>query len=530
MYSNVTRELPPPISLSSSFRRSYVPYLSVSKGTAISASSSRDESDERVNQERPVVLSLLAYCINALYPRIHQISDLETCWTRRPFQDMKTVVHELLPQMPLSVLDGNTEPQFTKGPSLGALRATIHPQLWALINAMSIPSTLPPLLRRLALPLSDPMLPSIQMSPFLCTDTFCLLTSLSLESPEHRLKITDDTIVQIRTLKCLSILCLAGTPISSKGIARLLAPMRSKESSTICLDRIRILDLRRTFVDDTVITTNKNGVDLTILPFLCTLGRFNSLGCADYLTQMTIDLRGTKVSLEGAQSFRALWPAKSDLPLKLFHPTPAQIIMNNLSHAIQQERTSIDANALQCDYAFLFIDRLDYPELSATTEERREFAIRDQKVRVNTSSVAVVTPNDVILGNVHEGPASAGDGVMAPQFRVNHGAPSLFTSKPKNRASSIFPDLTVMRTGTSDAITAEERSFMFYRNPPVNGADTATHQCKLPHGFTLMSDLTGEKLTKRKRAANDAYPIKRFKGSAMRQIFGATGSLASRHL
>jgi hypothetical protein len=271
MLSSAARELLPPIKISASVQRNGLQERPSLAGTPAYLRKHQE------NQKRPVrVKSLAAYCIHSLYPSVHRISELEKCWTPRAYGDMRTVVLDLLPHVPKDLLLGISD----EAESLGALdaemveaaRNTIQPQLWALLNALILPSTFPEVLRHMNLALSDPLLPSLQMTTILSTKTISLLTCLSLESTESRLKITDEAMVQLRTLSCLTILGLAATPITSRAL-RLLMPRRLLADPTaICPRRLRILDLRRTFVDDELLHSKESGQDVTIFPLLCAIG------------------------------------------------------------------------------------------------------------------------------------------------------------------------------------------------------------------------------------------------------------------
>jgi hypothetical protein len=243
-----------------SFRPSIAPYLDIHKSSL-----------EPSNQNN--VLSLSAYCINALYPLLHQITDLESCWTRRSYDSPRIVetVVDLLPHIPAHYL----RPPFKRASEEYEghwYRYTIHPQLWGLLNALIIPSTLPPVLRALSVAISDPSLPSLHHANILSTPTLSLLTSLSLESTESRLLVTDDSILQLRTLACLMVLNLASTPITSKGILRLMLSITLSNNPNSCPWRLRVLDLRNTFVDDLILEPGKGKHGITSLPLLCAVG------------------------------------------------------------------------------------------------------------------------------------------------------------------------------------------------------------------------------------------------------------------
>jgi hypothetical protein len=271
MLSSGTRELPPPIKISASVQPNDL------QGRLSLAGTPAYLQGHQENQKRPsCVKSLVAYCVQSLYPHVHRISELEGCWTPRVYGSMRTVVVDLLPHIPkdllLDISDKAESSEAFDAETVEAARNTIQPQLWALLNALILPSTFPEVLRRMNLALSDPLIPSLQMTTILSTKTISLLTCLSLESTESRLKITDEAMVQLRTLSCLTILSLAATPVTSRAL-RLLMPRRLlTDSAAICPRRLRILDLRRTFVDDELLQSKEHGQDVTIFPLLCAIG------------------------------------------------------------------------------------------------------------------------------------------------------------------------------------------------------------------------------------------------------------------
>jgi hypothetical protein len=251
---------------------------------------SNDISQKADGRRHPRVISLSAYCIRALSSvEIHNLPDLESFWTRHSYNStsMKKAVIDLLPFIPRSLL-GIPERKKSQRPggtldstenmSVEPYIGTIHPQLWGLLNALIIPSTLPPILRYFSLSLVDEHVPFLQISPILSTPTLSLLTHVSFSATETRSQITDDSLLQLRTLACLTVLNLAATPINSRGILRLLGSMRAMLPSKASPWRLRVLDLRRTFVDDDILFGNNSGPGLNALPMLCAIGKFGILG------------------------------------------------------------------------------------------------------------------------------------------------------------------------------------------------------------------------------------------------------------
>jgi hypothetical protein len=180
--------------------------------------------------------------------------------------------------------------------------------------------------------------------------------------------------------------------------------------------------------------------------------------------------------------------------------------MDNLSLLLNR-----GAVGAKCEHAFLFIDRLDYPPLIKDDRERR------QKAQLSMSGVAVFTHTNIILGNVFEDQGTKEEGSAQARFTTNRGASSssMFKSRAGKRSS-------IDRSQTADAGSESDKEFLLYRSPQdveLNPLYSTPPPRDPPEGL----------VTKRKRTANDAYSVKRFKGSATMQIFGST-SLASRRL
>jgi hypothetical protein len=233
---------------------------------------------------------------------LNDIIGLERSWTRRSYESprIQEVIVELFPAIPRDLLESPRDQKTTasepdrktipnmvalapnsvtkaknqkrenKDVEFDALTPDIHPQLWALINALVIPSTLPPSLRSLTLALSDSLIPSIQFAPCLSSQTLTLLTCLSLNSPALRQQITDDTLIHLRPLICLTLLDLARTPITSKAFRRLALSMRSSQGAVVGPRKLRVLYLNGTFVNDDLL--DENGIDT--FPLLFAVGVF----------------------------------------------------------------------------------------------------------------------------------------------------------------------------------------------------------------------------------------------------------------
>ncbi|KAG8846220.1 hypothetical protein FRB91_001060, partial [Serendipita sp. 411] len=316
---------------------------------------------------------------------------------------MKEAIVDLFPHIPLQLLESDEQPH---GPITSESEKekipkevySAHPQVWGLIQAFIIPSTLPFVLRQLEIPLTDAIVPSLQHSSILSTDTLQLLTCVSLETPEERLRVTDDTLLQFRTLPCLTVLNLAGTPVTSRGIRRLIVSMRSMENTySNCPWKLRVLDLRRTFVDDTVLEETNS---LSVLPLLCVL-----------------DVRDTKVTNQACSTFRTDWGSFTPPPDNLFAPTKANLVMTNVLQEIRN--SALIAGHTAIEHALLSL-QLPSQTIAKPAEitplADHERAQKDQRLRLNTSGVVVVTPESVVLGNVVEIAGTAEEGPARSQF------------------------------------------------------------------------------------------------------------------
>ena len=285
-------KLPPPLSFSRSGFSRNSSYLDGPTNVTKAVQSKRNSQ----------VMSLCAYCIKVLsLEEVHNLPDLESCWTQRSYESatMKRAVAELLPFLPPPLLTGKKQHKSRREPfrykpdandsvSVGSYIGKVHPQLWGLLNALIIPSTLPPILRHFSLPITDEHVPSLQASPILSTPTLSLLTHVSFSSTESRIQITDSSLIQLRNLSCLTVLDLAATPVTSSGVLRLIASMRALLPSKASPWRLRVLDLRRTFVDDEILLGDYRGLSLMAFPLLFAIGNclFLSLNCTvDSLVQ-----------------------------------------------------------------------------------------------------------------------------------------------------------------------------------------------------------------------------------------------------
>lgn len=264
-------ELPPPLKI-------YVPTIKDNGARRLAARPTFEQLQARARDrgKQIMVPSLLTLCVLRLSLHLHRISDLEQCWTRRSYQTqaMKILISELFPHLSLEEYDGaeNEKSQISNEEIGSELRGKIDPYLWGLINALILPSTLPSAIRCLGLNIADPAIPALQYASVLNTKTISLLTCLSFDSQEIRLQISDDSLIQLRSLPCLTLLSLASTPITSRGIQRLIVSMKSKRDTNFGPWKLRVLDLYGTFVDDSIFDMSET--NLGIFPLLFAIGAY----------------------------------------------------------------------------------------------------------------------------------------------------------------------------------------------------------------------------------------------------------------
>lgn len=583
-------KLPPPISFTQSAFSSKPGYET--------SNSTTQKADGR---RHPRVMSLSACCIKALsLIEIHNLPDLETCWTRRSYDSatMKKAVLDLLPFIPKPLLGIPERKKLEKkapkksvacstldtseDTSTGHYIGMIHPQLWGLLNALIIPSTLPPILRHLSLPLIDEHVPSLQTSRILCTPTLSLLTHVSFSSTESRSKITDDSLLQLRTLSCLTVLNLAGTPVKSSGILRLLASMRAMLPSKASPWRLRVLDLRRTFVDDEVLMGNKTGLSLKVFPLLCVIGesKFKLCGMQTY---PRIDLRDTSVTSMACKAFQRLWGTSSHVPPELFHPTPARCLMDCISGLINKGGSTQAIPTV--DHAILLLEEGPPTQQKDTSLRMKQEGIRknDQLLRTHTSGVIVLTATDMILGNVLEVAGGTEEGSAQASFKRNQASTEYLYNKrrsdgedsfdPRPQRLERYPEYDQETPYYDDYVCSDDASQ--YQSEDFLGSDDASQQdiddetshdeddfdsgeepSQDPHEMAedkrreeiqlglmmyrdppdpgVLSQVAAPLPTqgvKRPRTNNETFSVKRFKGPVMSQIFGTkASSISSRHL
>jgi hypothetical protein len=214
------------------------------------------------------VPSLMVVCVRRLVPLVHELdkSTLQDAWTPRRYESMKEVVHDLLPSV---LFDESID-----GQVIDAALSRVHPNRWLLLHLLVIPSSLPRGLQRYRLPLSDTFLPSLQMHSAINSSNFDLITALLLGDSDVTV-VNDDNISTLQALHHLTILDTSGTRLTSRGIRRFASTLRHVDeegfSGTALRGpwRLRVWNLRRTYVDNEILTT-----DLALLkwPLLCAVG------------------------------------------------------------------------------------------------------------------------------------------------------------------------------------------------------------------------------------------------------------------
>lgn len=222
------------------------------------------------------VPSLLVVCVRHLVPLVHELdkSTLQDVWTPRRYETMKEVVHDLLP----SVLFEES----VDGRVVDAALSRVHPNKWFLLHLLVIPSSLPRCLQRYRLPLSDTFLPSLQTHSAIDSSNFDLITALLLGDKDVTV-VNDDNISALQALHHLTILDTSGTKLTSRGVKRFASTLRRADEEGFSGEaalrgpwRLRVWNLRRTYVDNEILTTD---LGLRNWPLLCAVGEwFVTLG------------------------------------------------------------------------------------------------------------------------------------------------------------------------------------------------------------------------------------------------------------
>jgi hypothetical protein len=215
------------------------------------------------------VPSLVVVCVRRLVHLVHELdkSMLQDTWTRRRYETMKEVVHDLLPSI---LFDESSDSR-----AIDAALSRVHPNTWLLLHLLVIPSSLPRTLKRYRLPLTDPFLPSLQTHSAIDFSTFDLITALLLGDVDVA-AVNDDNISTLKALHHLTILDTSGTKLTSRGVRRFASTLRrvddevsSGEAALLGAWRLRVWNLRRTYVDDEILTSN---LGLRKWPLLCAVG------------------------------------------------------------------------------------------------------------------------------------------------------------------------------------------------------------------------------------------------------------------
>ncbi|KAG8784721.1 hypothetical protein FRC15_002742 [Serendipita sp. 397] len=241
----------------------------------------------------------------------------------------------------------------------------------------------------------------------------------------------------------------------------------------------------------------------------------------------TPDVRDTKVTNQACSTFRTDWGSFTPPPDNLFAPTKANLIMTNISQEIRH--SALIAGHTAIEHALLSLQlpsqAIAKPaEITPLADHDR--AQKDQRLRINTSGVVVVTPESVVLGNVVEVAGTAEEGTARSQFTVNTASRDVegFGGRLK------FPHMDSSWQHRREAVPEVQRNekFMLYRSPPTMGAFHSFVERGLAQPPTRTS---GSSSQKRRNPGSDSYSVKRFKGSTMKEIFGVAGSsFASRRL
>lgn len=487
------RELPPPLKIPLSTTGDGSLRLAVPPTIEQLRARTRDKGSNNM------VPSLLTLCVLRLGAHLHRISDLERCWTRRSYHSpvMKILVSDLFPHIPseeFNVAKPEISASFGEAEVEDEFRGTIDPYLWGLVNSLIIPSTLPSEIRRLGLNITDPAVPALQYASVLNTKTLSLLTCLSFDSPEIRLRISDDSLIQLRSLPCLTLLNLASTPITSRGIQRLIVAMKARGDVTFGPWKLRVLDLHGTFVDDNLF--DELNTNLSIFPLL-----------------FALDVRMTSVC--NIQEFFESWFDGTTAPQELLFPTKLRDRMDYISKRIQES----DAPSSRNDHAMLFIDHhsSDFQKVSESVMNGEQKVRAAQKLRVSSAEVCVLTGDTTLLGNVIEPADSVDNGAAKATFRPTHlEVPS---DDFRQIAKRHKQDQTSGRSVVP--ISESEDKYILWRLPPPTSAlEAFIREIAAPSVAAREGLNPSGPRAKRPRVGEQTYSVKRLKRPTMESIFG----------
>ena len=223
------------------------------------------------SRPQPSLPSLMVLCVRRLVPLVHDLdkSTLYDAWTPRRYETMREVVHDLLPSV---LFDESVDGHVIDAAILG-----VHPNKWLLLHLLVIPSSLPRGLQQYRLPLSDSFLPSLQAHSAINSSNFELITALLLGDNDVKV-VNDDNISTLQALHHLTILDTSGTKLTSRGVKRFASTLRrvdeegfSGEAALRGPWRLRVWNLRRTYVDNEILTTD---LGLWKWPLLCAVGKW----------------------------------------------------------------------------------------------------------------------------------------------------------------------------------------------------------------------------------------------------------------
>lgn len=298
-------------------------------------------------------------------------------------------------------------------------------------------------------------------------------------------------------------------------------------------------------MDDELLLGNKSGLSLRAFPLLC-----------------AADLRDTSVSLPTCDAFQQSWGSSTPIPIGLFHPTSPRTAMELISQMINAQGSS-NTNS-QKEHAILLLDNVQ--DTSATLvpsfghSSGQESHQKTQELRAKTSGVAVLTAEDIILGNVSENVGGNDEGSAQATFRTNtatlsKGRDEFIHGLLETPGSENDPEFDHLRSlerfegweedawldtdhwsesaSNEDAASVSdleerkesqdvldktdghrvaddgEQDFIIRRDPPGSEA------------LTELDHLLPTQNKKRPRSGNETFKVKRFKGPIVSQIFGS---------
>jgi hypothetical protein len=449
------------------------------------------------------VPSLVVVCVRRLVPLVHELDEsmLQGTWVPRRYETMKEVVHDLLPSI---LFD---EP--VDGHAIDAALSTIHPNRWLLLHLLVVPSSLPPALQRYTLPLSDTLLPLLQMHPAINSSNFDLITALFLGDNDVT-AVNDDNITTLQALHHLAILDTSGTQLTSRGIRRFASTLRRVDDEGFFGEaalrgpwRLRVWNLRRTYVDDAIFIGD---LGLQKWPLLCAVGEW--LIAFGLRTSRLIDIRQTKCTQSAISLFRRNWGRKSTTThAPFFDPTPPLKVLSNLVTLLRGQENRL----AQTEFALLLIDRLDHPT-SDPTNPSGPLNINISPVCADPATL-VLTDESIIHGTVTDAREEI---VFRTEYPKMSPLMTMSGMPLGRRRNLVSPRLLVQEPVFRRHLVALPpacNDFLLWRTPPLpDPLEFERPQRRAETGSTLRPNSENCHTEKRKRANDETiYVVKKVK-------------------